>query len=90
MGEIRVVDRAPAIDEHRALCTAVGWEAVLSFEAAPDALAASLTACIALADDRVVGMARLVGDGSIDFDVQDVAVLPSTRDMGWRRCRSAG
>jgi GNAT superfamily N-acetyltransferase len=82
MSEILIVDRAPTIGEYRALCTAVGWATILNFEAVPAALATSLTACVALADDRVVGMARLVGDGSIYFYVQDVAVLPTHQGSG--------
>lgn len=82
MAEIVVSDRPPTTEEYRALCTAVGWEPVMNFEAAGAALAASLAACVALDGDRVVGMARLVGDGSIYFYIQDVAVLPSHQGRG--------
>lgn len=79
---VLIVDRVPTIDEYRMLCASVGWESVIDVAQAPAALASSLVACVALDDGRVVGMARLVGDGSIYFYVQDVAVLPSHQGRG--------
>lgn len=38
----QVIERLPSIEEYRALCTAVGWQDVMNFEAAVGSLARSL------------------------------------------------
>jgi len=78
----RLEARLPTTCEYRAICTAVGWEDVMNFGAAPDALARSLHAVVAEHRGATVGMGRLVGDGGIYFYVQDVAVLPEHQGRG--------
>ena len=77
-----VEHRLPTLDEYRRLCGAVGWEAVINFDAAAASLARSLHGVVALDGGETVGMARVVGDGSLYFYVQDVAVLPSHQGRG--------
>lgn len=78
----RLEARLPTVDEYRSICTAVGWQDVMNFAAAPDALARSLHAVVAEHHGTAVGMGRLVGDGAIYFYVQDVAVLPEHQGFG--------
>jgi GNAT superfamily N-acetyltransferase len=81
-GSYRLEERTPTPEEYRRICRAVGWEAVLNFDAAPAALERSIHAVVALAGETAVGMGRIVGDGSIYFYVQDVAVVPAHQGGG--------
>ena len=76
------VDRVPTLDEHRALARSVDWEDHFAYPAIGDSLSASLRGCVVLSDNAAVGMARLVGDGSHYFYVQDVIVHPHHSDSG--------
>lgn len=55
---------------------------MIDFGAAPASLARSLDAVVALRAGRAVGMGRLVDDGAIYHDLQDVAVPPSVHGRG--------
>jgi len=76
------VDRVATVDEHRDLARSVGWEDHFSYPAIGASLSASLRGCVVLSGDEAVGMARLVGDGSHYFYVQDVLVHPDHTDSG--------
>lgn len=78
----RIEARPPTPEEYRRLCTAVGWEPVINFDAAEASLERSLFCCVALDGDEAVGMGRVVGDGAIYFYVQDVAVAPPHQGHG--------
>jgi ribosomal protein S18 acetylase RimI-like enzyme len=75
-------ERAPTPDEYRAICEAVGWAAVINFEAAVQSLERSLFAVVVMQGDAVVGMGRIVGDGAIYFYIQDIAVMPTHQGRG--------
>lgn len=78
-----IIERLPTVEEYRQLCTSVGWEAVMNFEAAPEALARSLYAVVAMTEeDQIIGMGRIVGDGAIFFYIQDIAVIPEYQKSG--------
>lgn len=78
-----VIDRHPTPAEHRALATAVGWADHFDDETVPRSLAASLFGVVVTdADDTVIGMGRLVGDGVHYFYVQDVVVHPGHESAG--------
>ena len=81
-GQYEIVERIPTIEEYRYLCTAVGWEAVMNFDAALEALPNSLYGVVAVCDGQTVGMGRVVGDGAIFYYVQDVAVQPAHQGRG--------
>jgi len=76
------VDRVPTVNEHRALALAVDWEDHFSYPAIGASLTASLRGAVVLHNETAVGMARLVGDGSHYFYVQDVIVHPEHSDSG--------
>ena len=54
----------------------------MNFEAAANAIPRSLFAVVACVGEKTVGMGRIVGDGSIFFYIQDVAVHPSHQGRG--------
>jgi len=77
-------ERPPDIEEYRSLCRAVGWEEFINFDAARASLANSLyhVVVVALHDEAVIGMARVVGDGALFFYIQDVIVVPAHQGHG--------
>ena len=65
------------------LYQAVGWTNYTDqSEMLEQALSHSLAIYVALDDDTVVGLIRLVGDGFHQFFVQDLIVLPSYQRQG--------
>ena len=82
MTDYQLVDRIPTTTEHRALAASVDWLDHFDYGSIGRSLEASQRGVVAIADDQVVGMARLVGDGSHYFYVQDVIVHPDHTDAG--------
>jgi GNAT superfamily N-acetyltransferase len=78
----RLLERPPTSAEYRSLISAVGWAAYTNFDAADAALAHSLYHVVALHEDAVIGMARVVGDGAMFFYIQDVVVAPVHQGRG--------
>ena len=76
------VSRRATLPEHRALADAVGWSDHFDWDSLPDSLARSLHGEVAVVDNEVVGMGRLVGDGVHYFYIQDVIVHPDHMDSG--------
>lgn len=64
------------------LCAAVGWDSYADPVRAAAAIQGSLFHVVALADEAVVGMGRIVGDGAVFFYIQDVVVLPAYHWQG--------
>ena len=79
---MRIEQRVPSVDEFRALAASVDWLDHFDWASIDRALDASLFAVVAIADDRVVGAARVVGDGVRYFYIQDVMVDPAFSDDG--------
>jgi hypothetical protein len=73
---VRLVERLPTVEEYDVLIRAVGWAKYTNVEAVATALQNTLYAVVAVEGDRIVGMARVVGDGVMFFYVQDVVVIP--------------
>lgn len=80
--EYEIIERLPSVEEYRGLCTAVGWESEMNFEAAHAALAHSLYGVVVTIGEQVVGMGRFVGDRAIFFYIQDIAVDPGHQQRG--------
>ena len=68
-------------DLFRHLYCSVGWEAP-GLDQIKKALDGSLASFCAYEGDRVVGMARLIGDGGMSFYIKDFAVLPEYQGKG--------
>ena len=60
---IIIEDRVVTSSEHREIAEAVGWSESFDWQTLPLSLERSLSGVVAVADERVVGMGRLVGDG---------------------------
>jgi len=84
-----IEDRLPTPSEHRTLAEAVGWRGSFDWDTLPGSLAGSTLGVVAFSDGRVVGMARVVGDGVKYFYIQDVAVHPDHQHLGIGRAMLA-
>ena len=74
--------RVATLDEFRAIAESVGWLEHFHWPVVEASLAASLYGVVAVHEGRVVGTARVVGDGHQYFYVQDVMVDPERDGEG--------
>ena len=79
---VQYEERVATVDELRAIAQAVGWLDHFDWSTMHNSLAASLHGVVAVSGDRVVGTARLVGDGVRYVYVQDVMVDPAHEGEG--------
>lgn len=77
-----VLDRLPTVEEFLSVTDAVGWSHAYDRAAVPDSLTRSLRGVVAVTDDQVIGVGRLVGDGAVYFYVEDLAVRPDWQGRG--------
>lgn len=80
--EYTTTARMPTVTEYMQLCHAVGWTNFMNFDVAEQSLKQSLFGVVIQYKDDVVGMGRVVGDGSIYFYIQDIAVDPEHQNRG--------
>ncbi len=82
MTDVRIDERIATVDEMRALARTVDWLDHYDWPSMGRSMRRSLAGVVAVDGDRVVGAARLVGDGVRYFYVQDVLVEPGHTDEG--------
>ena len=78
---MKLIEKTPSPEEYNRLRTAVGWGAydagvIESF------LPNSFYCVCAYSGEKMVGMARVIGDGGLVFYIQDVIVLPEFQGRG--------
>jgi len=78
--EIKIVTKTPTPKQYNNLRKAVGWHC-LEYERTEKALNKSLFSVCAIANKKVIGFGRIVGDG-IYFYIQDVIVEPKHQGQG--------
>ena len=81
MKSIDIVKRLPTVSEYLRLRKSVGWWDVKN-ETTEKALNYSLHSVIAIDNDKVVGVARIIGDGGLYFYIQDLIVHPGYQNNG--------
>ena len=79
---LKLVEREPTVAEYQKFRKAVGWQE-LSDDSVKKGLSHALFSICLLRDDKAIGCARVVGDGSIYFYIQDVIVLPQYQGRGF-------
>ena len=79
--KIQVIERKIEVREFIDLRKAVGW-GIPDTTSIEKGLDNSLYCVCAQIEDEVIGMARVVGDSSICFYIQDVIVKPEYQSMG--------
>jgi len=78
---IELVERSPTVDEYQVLRRSTGWT-MQPDETVRQGLDKTLYSVCALASGRVVGCARVVGDGALYFYIQDLIVLREHQGLG--------
>ena len=81
MAEVSLSFEIPAADEYRRLRRIAGLSEK-SVEGAAAGLPNTIVGVVARADDTVVGMGRVIGDGGLFFQIVDVAVHPAHQGRG--------
>jgi GNAT superfamily N-acetyltransferase len=78
---VHLVERSPTPDEFAALRASIGWHP-LPADTVAAGLPNALYAVVAESEGRVVGCARVVGDGALYFYLQDVMVAADHQKRG--------
>lgn len=78
---MELIERLPTVEEHASLWAAVGWGTVNQSMSAAS-LGGSVYGVVIRHEGTTIGMGRIVGDGSMYFYIQDVAVLPEFQSRG--------
>ncbi|MDP4143304.1 MAG: GNAT family N-acetyltransferase [Bacillota bacterium] len=81
MNSYKLAERKPTVDEFVKLRNSVSW-GIPTKEAVVKGLDNSLYGVVAIANDEVIGMIRVVGDWSTCFYIQDVIVDPRHQGKG--------
>ena len=81
MQEWSIVEQLPSAADYNRLRDLVGWGTYRE-DVIVKSLPNSLYCVCATADGRVVGMARVIGDGGMVYYVQDVIVVPGYQRRG--------
>jgi ribosomal protein S18 acetylase RimI-like enzyme len=77
----KIILRRPSAADFRRLRKAAGWP-VPDQPVCKEAIRNSLFGVVAVADGQVVGMARVVGDGTLNNYIQDLIVQPEYQRQG--------
>jgi ribosomal protein S18 acetylase RimI-like enzyme len=78
----KIIEMIPSSDDYLALNCSVGWEKIPHGPSIEKALQNSLLCLCAMDGNKVVGFARVVGDLSICFYIQDLIVHPGYQRKG--------
>jgi ribosomal protein S18 acetylase RimI-like enzyme len=78
---IRIEENIPDAEEYNLLRQLVGW-GTLEHNMVNKKLPNSLYGVCAYADNEIIGMGRVVGDGGIAFYIQDIIIIPAYQRQG--------
>jgi ribosomal protein S18 acetylase RimI-like enzyme len=78
---ISIREGIPTPEEYNRLRESVGWPTCNS-DAATDSLPKSLYCVCKFRDEKIIEMARVVGDGGLVLYIQDVIVISSFQGQG--------
>src|SRR5512142_406944 len=81
MNDCTIVEKLPQAEEYNWLREQVGWRTHPA-EVIRRALPNSLYGVCAYQAGRLVGMARVIGDGGLVYYIQDVIVVPECQRQG--------
>ena len=81
MQDVTLCEHLPTVDEYIALRARTGWGAIDDATAAQTLQAATFTVCLRQAQ-RLVGLARVMGDGALYLLLADLIVDPAFRGGG--------
>ncbi len=78
---IRIEKRKISVEEYQTIRATTGWD-MLGDSVVSQGMNNDLFSVLAFDGDKLVGIARIVGDGAIYFYVQDVIVVPEYKGKG--------
>lgn len=78
---IKLIENDLYVDTYLKIREQVGWKS-LTREQAKKALENSLFTIVAIDDDKILGMGRIVGDGAVICYVQDLVIIPEAQGRG--------
>jgi ribosomal protein S18 acetylase RimI-like enzyme len=79
--DIRIVEKIPSMHDYNQLRESVGWQ-VIEPEVTPNPLSKSIYCVCAYQGENIIGMGRIVGDGTLIFYIQDVIVDSKFQGLG--------
>ena len=79
--EYEIEEKLPSAKEYNQLRQSVGW-GVYEHDVINKALPKSLYCLTALVNGKIVGMARVVGDGGLVYYIQDMIIKPEYQRQG--------
>ncbi len=79
--EIEIMEKLPSSEEYNQLRNVVGW-GVYDPEVVEMSLPKSLYCLCAVVENKIIGMARVVGDDGLVYYIQDVIVRPEYQKQG--------
>lgn len=81
MNKFRIEKRGLSADEYQLIRKTTGW-IMLDDDVVSQALKNDLFTVCAFDDKKLIGIGRVIGDGSIYFYIQDVIVTPEYQKKG--------
>ncbi len=78
---IKIEKRRITVQEYQSMRSTTGWD-MLDDESTSKGLENDLFSVLAFDGSKLVGIARIVGDGAIYFYIQDVIVIPKHKGKG--------
>lgn len=81
MDNFEIIEQLPSAKVFNQLRISVGWHE-LNEKVAERALNDSIFSICVLYDNKIIGMARIIGDGALYFYIQDLIVLPEFQGKG--------
>lgn len=78
---IRLIENDLYVDTYLKIREKVGWKK-LTREQAQKALDNSLFTVVAIEDEKILGMGRIVGDGAVICYIQDLVIVPEAQKRG--------
>jgi ribosomal protein S18 acetylase RimI-like enzyme len=81
MGKCTILEKLPTAAEYNWLRSLVGWRTYQE-DVIDKALPKTLYCVCAYAGAKLVGMARILGDGGMVYYIQDVIVIPEHQRQG--------
>ena len=82
MKDLVFKEEQPAVGEYNRMRKQAGWGVYKDLDAAKNGLANSLFHICVRKDNKLIGMGRVIGDGSITFYIQDVIVSKEYQGKG--------
>ncbi len=79
--DFRIIEQKISAESYQKIRATTGWE-MLEMEIVEKALKHDLFSVTVFADEKLIGIGRVIGDGAIYFYIQDIIVIPEYKKQG--------